>query len=115
MIDIKQVVALQTDMVNRWHIGPVINRLEGTLGIVCEQHRWNFLLWHEEDIARSPVASDREIAEVKRAIDRYNQQRNDWIERLDDHITEQCSAQYGNTGQRDRPTLDHEPANLPLG
>lgn len=89
MIDIKQVVALQTDMVNRWHIGPVINRLEGTLGIVCEQHRWNFLLWHEEDIARSPVASDREIAEVKRAIDRYNQQRNDWIERLDDHITEQ--------------------------
>lgn len=89
MIDIKQVVALQTDMVARWHIGPVINSLEGTLGIVCEQHRWNYLLWHEEDIARSPVASDREIAEVKRAIDRYNQQRNDWIERLDEHISEQ--------------------------
>lgn len=89
MIDIKQVVALQTDMVARWHTGPVINSLEGTLGIICEQHRWNFLLWHEEDIARSPIASDREIAEVKRAIDRYNQQRNDWIERLDDHISEQ--------------------------
>jgi hypothetical protein len=89
MIDIKQVVALQNDMVARWHIGPVLNSQDGTLGIVCEQHRWNFLLWHEEDIARSPVASDREIAEVKRAIDRYNQQRNDWIERLDDHIAEQ--------------------------
>lgn len=94
MIDLKQVVALQTDMVARWHIGPVVNSQDGTLGdgtlgIVCEQHRWNFLLWHEEDIARSPVASDREIAEVKRAIDRYNQQRNDWIERLDDHIAEQ--------------------------
>ncbi len=89
MIDIKQVVALQTDMVARWHIGPVVNSQEGTLRIVCEQHRWNFLLWHEEDIARSPIASDREIAEVKRAIDRYNQQRNDWIEKLDDHIAEQ--------------------------
>lgn len=89
MIDIKQIVALQSELVSRWHVGPVYNNLTGTLGIVCEQHRYNFLLWHEEDVARSPVASDREIAEVKRSIDRYNQNRNDWIEKLDDHIAEQ--------------------------
>lgn len=89
MIDIKQVMALQTEMVARWHVGPVYNQMNGTLGLVCEQHLCNFLLWHEEDVARSPVATDREIAEVKRSIDRYNQRRNDWIERLDDHIAEQ--------------------------
>ena len=46
------------------------------------------LLWHEEDVARSPDVSDARIAMVKRAIDGYNQQRNDWIERLDEALLE---------------------------
>ena len=45
--------------------------------------RSTILLWHEEDIARSPNVGDERIAAVKRAIDRYNQQRNDAIEQLD--------------------------------
>jgi len=32
--------------------------------------------------------SDQEIARVKRSIDRFNQQRNDWIEKLDDQIAD---------------------------
>ena len=56
--------------------------------IVCTQHSFNFLLWHEEDIARSRDVGDARIAEVKRAIDGYNQNRNDWIEKIDDWITE---------------------------
>ncbi len=32
--------------------------------------------------------TDAQIAQVKRNIDRYNQLRNDWIEKLDDWITE---------------------------
>jgi hypothetical protein len=44
---------------------------------------FNYLLWHEEDIARSPNVGDQRIAAVKRAIDGYNQKRNDGIEALD--------------------------------
>jgi hypothetical protein len=87
MIDVAAVVALHRDMVVRWHSQEVDNPYDGFLGLVCRQCSFNYLLWHEEDIARSPDVSDAEIARVKRSIDRYNQQRNDAIEQLDDWIT----------------------------
>ncbi len=56
------------------------------------QHRANFDLWHIEDEARTPGASDAEIAHVKRRIDRTNQQRNDLIEELDRAIQDWLKA-----------------------
>src|SRR5215475_4355965 len=53
------------------------------LAVVGRQHRANFDLWHIEDEARAPGATDAEIAEVKRNIDRTNQLRNDLVEELD--------------------------------
>jgi hypothetical protein len=53
------------------------------LELVRRQHRANFELWHIEDEARSPGASDAEVAAVKRRVDRTNQQRNDLVEELD--------------------------------
>jgi len=53
------------------------------LDTVLNQHRANFDLWHTEDRARDPRASDHDIAEVKRTIDRYNQRRNDLAEQCD--------------------------------
>jgi hypothetical protein len=50
---------------------------------VLDQHLANFELWHTEDRARTPGATDHEIAEVKHAIDRINQRRNDLAERCD--------------------------------
>ena len=88
MIDVSLVTRMQRDTVVRWHGEPVDNPYQGFLEIACQQHAFNFLLWHEEDVARSPDVGDARIAQVKRAIDRYNQQRNDWIEKLDVAIDE---------------------------
>lgn len=50
--------------------------------VVC-QHRANFDLWHIEDEARAPGATDAQLAAVKRCIDTTNQLRNDLVEELD--------------------------------
>lgn len=92
MIDFKRITQLHRDMVVRWHEQEVDNPYDGFLGLVCEQFSYNFRLWHEEDIARSPDVGDERIAAVKRAIDRFNQQRNDAIERLDDWITSELES-----------------------
>src|SRR5437016_2511072 len=88
MISIEAITRLQQECIARWHQADIHNPYDGLLAVVCEQLGYNFRLWHEEDKARSPTASDAEIAAVKRAIDKLNQQRNDWIEKIDDWITD---------------------------
>ncbi len=56
---------------------------EDWLHAVERQHRANFDLWHIEDEARTPGATDAEVAAVKRRIDLTNQLRNDLVEDLD--------------------------------
>jgi hypothetical protein len=87
MISLEDLTAMHRECIARWHDQPIDNPYEGLLRVACEQLSYNFRLWHEEDKARSPAASDAEIAQVKRAIDKLNQQRNDWIEKLDDWIS----------------------------
>jgi hypothetical protein len=86
MIDARQITQLHETTVKLWHTQAIVNPYRDFMYQVCEQHKYNYLLWHEEDIARSRDVTDERIAEVKRAIDGYNQQRNDWIERLDDNL-----------------------------
>ncbi len=85
MQSVKKIVDLQYFAVELWHNGKfeISEPRDGFLTLVLEQHRHNFNLWHEEDIARSPDVSDMGIARVKRSIDKLNQMRNDWIEKLD--------------------------------
>ncbi len=51
--------------------------------LVLDQHQANFDLWHCEDQARDPYATDAAIVATKRAIDRLNQRRNDLVEQID--------------------------------
>lgn len=82
-LDADQVVDLHTSTVTLWHQQPITSPWPMPMKLVNDQHAFNFQLWHEEDIARAPHASDKQIAQVKRNIDRLNQQRNDAIEQLD--------------------------------
>jgi len=111
MIDVKQVTDLHRNLVIRWHRHPIENPYDGFLGIVCGQFRYNFLLWHEEDVARSPDVGDARIAQVKRAIDGYNQLRNDWIEKIDDDLTIQLD-QHGIAPDEDAPLNTETPGSV---
>lgn len=53
---------------------------------IAANHRFNALLWAEEDMARRRDVPDSEIARNKRAIDGFNQARNDAAERVDEEI-----------------------------
>lgn len=53
---------------------------------VQKNHQQNSLLWNEEDLARRTLASDAHITANKRAIDKFNQARNDATERVDEFL-----------------------------
>jgi len=99
MIDVQAVLDLHEATVRRWHRQEIDNPYEGVLHLVCQQHQFNYRLWHQEDIARSQDAGDAEIAQVKRNIDKLNQQRNDFIERLDEALI----RHLGETGVAPEP------------
>jgi hypothetical protein len=90
---IDEITQLHQETTARWHECEPDNPHDGLLGTVCQQHQFNYLLWHEEDVARSPDVPDKRIAAVKRAIDRYNQQRNDWIEKIDEALVQALAAE----------------------
>lgn len=93
LLDVDRLLDRQTACVERWHAAPVQNpETAAPWRDVLDNHGRNFELWHEEDRARDPRADDRVIAQVKRSIDRLNQQRNDAIERMDEWLAGELSA-----------------------
>jgi hypothetical protein len=85
MFNAVDIAHLQDQATHDWHLSVDMVPVppEGLLDLVARQHRANFDLWHEEDVARSPDAADATIVTVKHAIDRLNQQRNDLVEQID--------------------------------
>ena len=82
---VTQVIAMQDELIAIWHIAPdAALSLGDKIGqLIGDQHRANFDLWHTEDEARTPGATDEQIADVKRRIDTTNQKRNDLSEQID--------------------------------
>ena len=66
-------------------------------------HRFNCLLWAEEDLARRTQVVDAEIAANKRAIDRYNQARNDATERVDELLLTELGLVDPASARTDAP------------
>ena len=96
MLSANEIIERQDHCTRTWHCTDDGQSLPGQtatgasaaswLDRVAEQHRANFDLWHIEDEARAPGASDATLAEVKRRIDSTNQRRNDLAERLDQFL-----------------------------
>lgn len=70
--------------------GPV-HYEEGVWKFIELNHRCNASLWAEEDQARRTDVGDDRIAANKRAIDRYNQRRQDAIEKIDELLLQRLS------------------------
>ena len=87
MLEAASIPRLHQHLTEAWHhpaAPPTESSPEDPLAaLIAAQHRENFDLWHEEDKARDPQATDADIAQVKRAIDRLNQRRNDLVEKID--------------------------------
>jgi len=94
----RAIAAFHDRSTAQWHQSPEQAESRDTgsaelpfLNSVLAQHRANFDLWHTEDRARAPRATPEEIVEVKRAIDFYNQRRNDLAEQCDVLLLEQVT------------------------
>ncbi|MBN9616353.1 MAG: hypothetical protein BGO25_18670 [Acidobacteriales bacterium 59-55] len=85
-LDAFAISGMQDERTLAWHGTESELHGNGLMELAISQHRANFDLWHEEDKARDSHATDAEIAAVKHAIDRLNQQRNDLVERMDESL-----------------------------
>lgn len=84
-ISATRIATLQDECTRLWHQveGLPLKQDDPFLLLIARQHAANFELWHTEDQARLPNASDEQIAAVKRSIDQINQRRNDLAEACD--------------------------------
>jgi hypothetical protein len=91
MVSALEIATRQAQLTTRWH--QAVPGLPGEPGpsdphlpfsdLMEGNHRCNFSLWHEEDTARRDDLGFEAVYRAKRAIDRLNQQRNNFTEAMD--------------------------------
>ncbi|MBC8128285.1 MAG: DUF4254 domain-containing protein [Gloeobacteraceae cyanobacterium ES-bin-144] len=79
----QEIAHAQARLTAYWHEVPPATSADGFALLIQENHLRNFQLWHEEDIARRDDIGSERIHQAKRAIDRFNQERNNFIEEMD--------------------------------
>ncbi len=95
MLNLSEIPILHDQLIAAWHREALeIWQLaqDPWLALVSRQHLSNFELWHTEDEARTPGATDSDLARVKRRIDSTNQRRNDLSEQIDQLLLEKLAA-----------------------
>ena len=78
-------------------------RDDGLWRWVQTNHRNNCRLWAEEDLARRTTVGAAEIAANKRAIDGFNQARNDATERVDELLLIALGLVDADSARTDAP------------
>ena len=86
MLNLTDISTLHDQLTLRWHREAFEiwqPPADPWISLVARQHMANFELWHTEDEARTPGATDADLARVKRRVDETNQRRNDLSEQID--------------------------------
>lgn len=106
--DAAAIVAFHDENLSRkeWLGGACQPGPQGAWLAIDANHRFNSLLWDEENRARRRDVGPAEIAASKGLIDRYNQQRNDAVEAIDEALL----AQLAQVRQTDSARLSSETA-----
>lgn len=80
---ISNIVPLQQQCIIQWKEQGIELTQTHFLQLVEENHSFNFKLWNAEDQARREDLGSEGVYHAKRAIDQYNQQRNNRMEAMD--------------------------------
>lgn len=88
-VNVQALVDLQNAKTDIWHQQPITIGDDPWLSLVEQNHRFNYELWHHEDNARRDDKGFEFVYKAKRKIDRCNQQRNDYMEKMDRYLVEQ--------------------------
>jgi len=94
MLNLTDIAALHDQLTASWHeeaLESWHSPSDAWIALVSRQHLANFELWHTEDEARKPGATDADLARVKRRIDDTNQRRNDLSEQIDQLLLDTLS------------------------
>lgn len=70
---------------------------------IATNHFFNSSLWAEEDLARRTTVGADDIAQNKRAIDQFNQARNDATERIDEILLTELGLVDATSAHTDAP------------
>lgn len=80
------ILKLHKDSIVAWKSTGIALEQQGFYQLVEENHAFNYQLWHAEDKARREDMGFEFVYQAKRAIDAFNQQRNNKMEAMDEFL-----------------------------
>ncbi len=92
MLNSNDTINVFRESIQLWHAGlkPAINPYgENTINfLLFKKNQIDTIQWHKEDEIRRTDLLAEDFVELKRSIDRLNQQRTDLVELIDDHFVQ---------------------------
>ena len=96
-INVPLILTLHHNLIVNWKSNDIQLTHVGFLKLVEENHAFIYQLWHAEDNARRDDLGYEFVYRAKRAIDGFNQQRNNRMELMDAFLFEALSPSVAPT------------------
>jgi hypothetical protein len=88
---VNEIETLHREAILLWKTQPIVADKTEFFNLVLQNHAFNFQLWHEEDKARREDKGFEFVYNAKRQIDHFNQQRNNYMELMDQWLQQQLN------------------------